>query len=135
MGKYRKLPIVVEAEQWFPGKEIDGVDVLWVENPSDNLPQLYQAFIRTLEGEMRVSIGDWIITGVNGEKYPCKSDIFEKTYEKVDESGITFKPSEKLKIKFEKIMNGHKYATKEDLDKVFELINKLVIETPKEDSE
>ena len=38
-------------------------------------------YIETLEGVMHASPGDWIITGVNGEKYPCKPDIFEKTYE------------------------------------------------------
>jgi hypothetical protein len=52
----------------------------------------------------------------------------------MDESGITFKLSEKLKIKFEKIMSEHKRPTKEDLDEFFELINKLSIETHKEDS-
>ena len=41
--------------------------------------------ISTLEGEMRANPGDWIIMGVNGEFYPCKPDIFEKTYEKVEE--------------------------------------------------
>jgi hypothetical protein len=39
--------------------------------------------IETLEGTMHANIGDWIITGVNGEQYPCKPDIFEKTYEPV----------------------------------------------------
>ena len=42
-------------------------------------------YIETLEGGMHASPGDWIITGVNGEKYPCKPDIFEKTYEPVSE--------------------------------------------------
>ena len=42
-------------------------------------------YIETLEGVMHASQGDWIITGVNGEKYPCKPDIFEKTYEPVSE--------------------------------------------------
>lgn len=41
--------------------------------------------IETLEGVMHASPGDWIITGVNGEEYPCKPDIFEKTYEPVEE--------------------------------------------------
>ncbi|WP_298736052.1 hypothetical protein [uncultured Subdoligranulum sp.] len=41
--------------------------------------------IETLEGTMHASPGDWIITGVNGEQYPCKPDIFEKTYEPVEE--------------------------------------------------
>ena len=40
-------------------------------------------FIQTLEGKMRADRGDWIIKGVNGEFYPCKPDIFEKTYEPV----------------------------------------------------
>lgn len=77
MDKFRKKPIVIEAEQWFPGKEIDGV----YQCPYQ--PQLFR--IETLEGELFVSPGDWIITGVNGEKYPCKPDIFEKTYEKVED--------------------------------------------------
>ncbi|TOY53825.1 hypothetical protein DA420_00060 [Clostridioides difficile] len=41
--------------------------------------------IQTLEGPLKASIGDWIITGVRGEQYPCKPDIFEKTYEAVDD--------------------------------------------------
>jgi len=41
--------------------------------------------IHTLEGTMTANIGDYIIKGVNGELYPCKPDIFEKTYEKVQE--------------------------------------------------
>jgi hypothetical protein len=62
MEKYRKKPVIIEAEQ--TDKEI---------------------IIHTLEGDMIASIGDYIITGVNGEKYPCKPDIFHKTYEKVKE--------------------------------------------------
>lgn len=60
MSKYRKKPVIIEAYQ--TDKELD---------------------IKTLEGTMHASIGDFIITGVNGEKYPCKPDIFEQTYEKV----------------------------------------------------
>ena len=41
-------------------------------------------FVRTLEGNMKAEVGDWIIKGINGELYPCKPDIFDKTYEKVD---------------------------------------------------
>ena len=47
-------------------------------NPSDGA-----MFIMTLEGEMRVSNGDYVIRGVNGEFYPCKPDIFKSTYETV----------------------------------------------------
>ncbi len=45
-----------------------------------------ELYIDTLEGVMHASVGDYIITGVNGEQYPCKPDIFEKTYDKVEES-------------------------------------------------
>ena len=75
--KFRKKPIVIEAEQWFWGKNIDGV--IWGFHGETGR----QSYIETLEGRMNVSEGDWIITGVNGEKYPCKPDIFEKTYEAV----------------------------------------------------
>ena len=61
MALYRKKPVIVEAYQ--TEKELD---------------------IETLEGTMHANIGDWIITGVNGEKYPCKPDIFEKTYERYE---------------------------------------------------
>ncbi len=74
MAKYRKKPVVIEAEQWFPGKRIDGVMYFDSEE---------KAHVNTLEGALRVSLGDWIITGVRGEKYPCKPDIFEQTYELV----------------------------------------------------
>ena len=59
--KFQKKSIVVEAYQ---------TDV--------------EITIDTLEGRMIASPGDWIITGVHGEKYPCKPDIFEKTYELVN---------------------------------------------------
>lgn len=62
MAKYRKKPVIIEAYQ--TDKEL---------------------IISTLEGDMHASVGDYIITGVNGEKYPCKPDIFKKTYEKVEE--------------------------------------------------
>jgi hypothetical protein len=78
--KFRKKPIVVEAEQWFPGKKIDGVVCNWDNNPMAS--DLY--YIETLEGWLRVSPGDYVITGIKGEKCPCKPDIFEATHEKVD---------------------------------------------------
>ena len=59
--KFRKKPVVVEAYKT-EKREV----------------------IHTLEGDMIASPGDWIITGVNGETYPCKPDIIDKTYEKID---------------------------------------------------
>ncbi len=72
MTKYRKKPVVIEAEQWFPGKTVPGV---------------YEAFnvgyIDTLEGTLSGKSGDYVITGAKGEKYFCREDIFLETYEQV----------------------------------------------------
>ena len=78
MAKFRKKPIVIEAQQWFPEVYIEGLELGGYFNDSN-------VYIETLEGPMRVSPGDWIITGIKGEKYPCKPDIFEATYEPVEE--------------------------------------------------
>lgn len=90
MPKYRKKPIVIEAVRWtgdnwnaviyFCGKAVRGDQETLVQDGT-RMP----VFIKTLEGEMRAELGDWIIKGVNGEFYPCKPDIFEKTYEYVPE--------------------------------------------------
>ena len=66
MPLFRKKPVVIEAVR---------------------LTQ--QTVIKTLEGEMLGNIGDWLITGVNGEQYPCKDEIFRKTYDPVDKHQIT----------------------------------------------
>lgn len=80
--KFRKKPVVIEAVQFLGIRE-------GVELPAGVVCRgpwpMYPAFIATLEGEMQVGAGDWIITGVKGERYPCKPDIFEATYEKVEE--------------------------------------------------
>lgn len=83
MAMYRKKPVVIEATQWF--KHGDHPDVLFA--PLQVLPEFqvgHQGWIQTLEGGHVVTPGDWIITGVKGEHYPCKPDIFEMTYEKVE---------------------------------------------------
>lgn len=89
--KYRKKPVIIEAEQWFPGVEIEGVEIVQREgviggkgHGEMRFLQDPIAVIQTLEGEMKVSPGDWIITGMKGERYPCKPDIFAATYEPVD---------------------------------------------------
>lgn len=79
--KFRKKPIVIEAVQWQPGQFVEGVQEI-VHDPGDGTTVSNgYGMIDTLEGPLRVSPGDWIITGVKGERYPCKSDIFEATYE------------------------------------------------------
>lgn len=86
--KYKKKPVVVEALKlnhknldkiwnWMGDSYVShgecGDDVfLWLE-------------IKTLEGTMTAKQGDWIIKGIKGEFYPCKPDIFQATYEKVEE--------------------------------------------------
>lgn len=61
MARFVKKPVVVEAYQ-----------------------TAEELFIETLEGTMRAAPGDWIITGIRGEQYPCKPDVFEATYDPVD---------------------------------------------------
>lgn len=84
--QYRKKPVVIEATQWRSGK-FDGNAPDWVETAALD-GSIYRKggnlVIKTLEGDMRVEDGDWIIRGVAGELYPCKPDIFDKTYEVVE---------------------------------------------------
>jgi hypothetical protein len=88
--KFRKKPVVIEATQWFKlgdhplvHKPTASVNLEWEKR--QGLPSGSIGEIKTLEGWMLVTTGDWIITGVKGEHYPCKPDIFEATYEPVDE--------------------------------------------------
>lgn len=88
--KYRKKPVVIEAVRWdgtnleeiktFVGESLkyDIIDTSW--EVGKGAPHVNMK-IKTLEGDMWVSKGDFIIRGVNGEFYPCKPNIFEKTYE------------------------------------------------------
>lgn len=102
--KFRKKPVVIEAvelkeltianiqevTEFLQGKPLD------FKNSSSEQQRFWDyceevvfknkgIFITTLEGDMKASVGDFIIKGVNGEFYPCKPDIFAKTYEKVEE--------------------------------------------------
>jgi hypothetical protein len=73
--KYRKKPVVIEATQWFKHGDHPAVE------PLRDDPRA--GWIFTLEGGHTVTPGDFIITGVKGEHYPCKPDIFALTYEEV----------------------------------------------------
>lgn len=108
MAKYRKRPIVIEATQWFKNGDhpqdnscpispenpalSEGEVVRYYRSPSINggvdchlcgAIMHVHGWIDTLEGGHIVCPGDWIITGIKGERYPCKPDIFETTYEPV----------------------------------------------------
>jgi len=76
MGRYRKKQVEVDAVQWFragdhPAVIADGADEA-------------ASYIDTPEGRLNVQPGDWIITGVAGEHYPCKPEIFEQLYTRAD---------------------------------------------------
>lgn len=80
MAQYRKKPVVIEATQWFKMGDHPAVTALsrWHQ---DYVWGDKRGWVKTLEGGHIVTPGDWIITGVKGEHYPCKPDIFEMTYE------------------------------------------------------
>lgn len=103
--KYRKKPVVIEAIQ-FTGKNDKNITDVYnfLENANtesqseiksygknfeidfcNGTCQVGDIIIKTLEGDMRAKHGDYIIKGVNGEFYPCKNDVFAKTYELVEE--------------------------------------------------
>ncbi len=79
--EYVKNPVVIHAEQWYPNIIMEGVESE-VVCQTDVCSVRY--FINTLEGKMSVHEGDWVITGVEGEKYCCKDSIFRKTYHPVE---------------------------------------------------
>lgn len=76
MARYRKKAVVMDAAQWFrPG---DHPAVLAASE------RALTGYIDTPEGRLTVEPGDWIITGIAGENYPCKPDIFEQLYTPID---------------------------------------------------
>ena len=89
MKQYRKKPVVIEAIQ-FDGNYDSANHLLkttdmHIVNIDCEVYDRTNFDIRTLEGDMRVLPGDWIIKGIEGEFYPCKSSIFEMTYEELSE--------------------------------------------------
>lgn len=95
MPKFRKKPVVIDAIQWngsnlsevikFTGLHHSAQKWTWEEYEGVVVRDGLKIF--TLEGPLNASVGDWIIRGVHGEFYPCKPDIFEKTYEPVESKG------------------------------------------------
>lgn len=91
MAKFRKKPVVIDAWQFdesasLLNRLVDmGMETASYSSHPFKSGYVCELEILTLEGEMKVSLGDWIIKGVEGEFYPCKPSIFEKTYEAVEE--------------------------------------------------
>ena len=86
MPKFRKKPVVIEAIQWTGfTEEFEAICKLGDTRVINEDFDLCQIQIETLEGTMVANEGDWIIKGVKGELYPCKPDIFEQTYETVED--------------------------------------------------
>jgi hypothetical protein len=112
--KFRKKPVVIEAAQWFKNGDHPDDDCRMIQTDENDPPFLSEGkvvrryrnpdddgkrecehcgqmmhvhgWIDTLEGGHNVCPGDWIITGVQGERYPCKPDIFDATYEAVPDA-------------------------------------------------
>ena len=102
MAKYRKKPVVIEADQWHRNgdhpedgpSDKEGKIVRYFRRPDIRGDEIcsecsrgfhFHGWIDTLEDGHRVCPGDWIITGIAGERYPCKPDIFAATYDPVEE--------------------------------------------------
>ena len=97
---YRKKPVVVEAVQWTGENRAEMCEFIDPE-VFEIIPRV-GLVIHTLEGDHHASLGDYIIKGVNGEFYPCKPDIFAKTYE----SATLTPPNEALTIEQLREMDG-----------------------------
>lgn len=89
VAKFRKKPIVIEATQWF--KNGDHPVVEEIHGAGDRIceacghPSNAHGWCPTLEGQLGVCVGDWIITGIKGEFYPIKDEIFRATYDSVED--------------------------------------------------
>ena len=92
IGIYRKKPVVIQAVQWTGSNPCEiqefagSAAKITKHDPTSDMGVFvgrdrFELSIQTLEGEMKAAIGDYIIKGVNGEFYPCKEEIFEKTYD------------------------------------------------------
>lgn len=100
MTKYRKRPVVIEAVQWNGTNTLITETFMKGSGATIDFSQSKIGIIQipTLEGVMSAQPGDWIIKGVNGEFYPCKPDIFIKTYEVVEDDCTIVDKQEYLRI-------------------------------------
>lgn len=141
--KVRKKPVVVEAVQWNKTNVVEVYNFLEDENVQaqfevkaegknfyikfENGPcQLGTLMIKTLEGEHKASVGDYIIKGVNGEFYPCKPDIFEKTYDVVKEERFLHNLSKEELIAHAERMQKLYQEQKERADRLDKGLDKVM---------
>lgn len=102
MAKYRKKPVVIEAFQWNmetaadPSRCPEWFRKAFKEGTVQKDIASFGVIIKTLEGDHRADTGDYIIQGVKGELYPCKPDIFEKTYVSAEGENFNFPPDTAL---------------------------------------
>jgi len=85
MPFYRKRAVTIEAIQ-FTGDNLEEITEMLGPDLADQqvTQQINRLVIRTLEGDMKANVGDWIIRGVADEAYPCRNDVFLRTYEPAD---------------------------------------------------
>jgi hypothetical protein len=99
MAKYRKKPVEIEAVQFRGNGDIPELELSMIDSDTDWIctecgkVASDHGNVKTLEGFHIACPGDWIITGIKGEHYPCKPDIFEMTYDKVDDNVMTITQS------------------------------------------
>lgn len=146
--KYRKKPVIIDAfqlnarglieEEWFWDAVNEGIIITHYFGKYQSKDAY--CYIKTLEGTMRANVGDYIIKGVNGEIYPCKPDIFDKTYELADDAEKILKQEPKIEV-LNKIIDEIKQNTyfvneiteKEGID--FETIEKIIDKYKRESEE
>ena len=127
MQKFVKKPVVIEAIQY------DGINITEVEDfVGAKLPSVWlsvedtQLVIPTLEGDMKVSKGDYIIKGIKGEFYPCKPDVFKQSYNMIKENnGILSEGEKRVRKSFNpsalKRVENFKSITASAIDEIAEV--------------
>ncbi len=113
VNAFRKRPIVIQAVQITQSAFNDICETCKTEKWFDFNSDIQEVYIHTPEGVMTGKVGDWIICGVNGEYYPCKPDVFEKTYDPFQEVDLTKSKIDDFHKSFDDLSNTvHKAACK-----------------------
>lgn len=89
--RFKKKPVEVEAWQ-VSDEGVEAILAWMTSEPGETDAKVIndELLICTLEGEMKASVGDWVVKGIAGEFYPCRSDIFAQTYESADTPATCF---------------------------------------------